>query len=139
MNKQKKGEQKKRPNAGVAQKQVEISSDEEKMDENNGKHYESTCLLNQDGANPDIPQLLSQPKVLKKKVAVIASNSIIKNIRSGWRLSDQLNHVVVKSFPRATISDMEDYIKPITRKEPSKIILHVGTNDVKDATSRNVA
>ena len=35
---------------------------------------------------------------------------------------------VVKLFPGATVEDMEDFIKPITRKSPDKLILHVGTN-----------
>ena len=46
---------------------------------------------------------------------------------------------VVKSFPRATVSDMEDYIKPICRKSPEKIILHVGTNDLKNSSPKFIA
>ena len=64
-----------------------------------------------------------------KPVTVVAGDSIIQNIR-GWSLS-KANKVVVKSFPGATTEDMEDFIKPILRKEPDNIIIHVGTNDVK--------
>ena len=28
----------------------------------------------------------------------------------GWRLSDSNNHVVIKSFSGATLTDMEDYL-----------------------------
>ena len=73
-----------------------------------------------------------------KKVTVIAGDSIIKNLH-GWRLSDMNNHVVVKSFPGATIEDMEDYLKPMIRKEPESIILHVGTNDLKNLSPKQVA
>ncbi|CAB4006519.1 Furin, partial, partial [Paramuricea clavata] len=31
---------------------------------------------------------------------------------------------------------MEDFIKPTTRKSPDKIILHVGTNDLKNSTPK---
>jgi hypothetical protein len=35
----------------------------------------------------------------------------------------------VKSHPGATVDDMYDYIKPLLKKSPAHIILHVGTND----------
>ena len=73
-----------------------------------------------------------------KKVTVIAGDSIIKNIQ-GWRLSTPQNHVVVKSFAGATSTDMEDYLRPIIRKEPHKIILHVGTNDISHQPASRVA
>ena len=73
-----------------------------------------------------------------KKVTVIAGDSIVKNLH-GWRLSDMNNHVVVKSFAGATIEDMEDYLKPVIRKEPESIILHVGTNDLKNLSPKQVA
>ncbi len=45
----------------------------------------------------------------------------------------------VKSFSGATVNDMEDYLKPVLRKEPNKIILHVGTNDLKSVPANRVA
>lgn len=38
---------------------------------------------------------------------------------------------MVKCFSGATSEDMEDFLKPIPRKEPENLILHVGTNDLK--------
>jgi lysophospholipase L1-like esterase len=32
-----------------------------------------------------------------------------------------------------------DFIKPITRKSPEKIILHVGTNDLKNSPAKVIA
>ena len=63
----------------------------------------------------------------KKKVTVIAGDSIINHLQ-GWRLSDTNNHVVLKSFSGATIEDMEDYLKPVIRKELESTVLHIGTN-----------
>ena len=54
------------------------------------------------------------------------------------RLSSTENHVVVRSFGGATTSDMEDYIKPVIRKEPEKVILHVGINDLKTLSPNRV-
>ena len=45
----------------------------------------------------------------------------------------------MKAFPGATVEDMEDFIKPITRKSPNKVILHVGTNDLKNSTPKVIA
>ena len=44
-----------------------------------------------------------------------------------------------KAFSGATVEDMEDFIKPITRKSPNKVILHVGTNDLKNSTPKVIA
>ena len=37
----------------------------------------------------------------------------------------------VRSFSGATTTDLEDYLKPLLRKKPDKIILVVGTNDIQ--------
>ena len=34
---------------------------------------------------------------------------------------------------------MKDFLKPVIRKEPNSIILHVGTNDVEHHTAKRVA
>ena len=34
---------------------------------------------------------------------------------------------------------MEDYVKVITRKSPNKVILHVGTNNLKNSTPKVIA
>ena len=73
-----------------------------------------------------------------KNVTVVAGDSIVQNLQ-GWRLSNTDNHVVAKSFSGANITDMEDYLKPILRKEPNKVILHVGTNDLKHLSAKRVA
>ena len=52
---------------------------------------------------------------------------------------DADNYYIVKPFPGATAADMEDFIKPITRKSPDKLILHVGTNDLKNCELKIIA
>ena len=73
----------------------------------------------------------------RNAVTVIAGDSIIQNIR-GWSLS-KTNKVVVKPFPGARTEDMEDFIKPILRKDPENIIIHAGTNDVNSKEPRLTA
>ena len=47
--------------------------------------------------------------------------------------------VKVHSFPGATVSDMEDYLKPLMKKRPSIVILHFGTNDLNTSQPAQVA
>ena len=49
-----------------------------------------------------------------------------------------LTEVKVRSFPGATITDMRDHIKPLVRKKPAKIILHIATNDAIDLNADQV-
>jgi hypothetical protein len=43
--------------------------------------------------------------------------------------------VAVKSFSGSKIEDMKDYLKPLNRRKPDKIILHIGTNNLKDSSA----
>ena len=46
---------------------------------------------------------------------------------------------MVKSFSGATLTDMEDRIKPVIPKEPSNLFLHIGTNDLSSISPERVA
>ena len=70
----------------------------------------------------------------RKPVTVIAGDSIIQHIR-GWSISIS-NQVVVKSFPGATTEDIEDFVKPLLRKKPDNVFLHIGTNDLNTQEPR---
>ena len=53
------------------------------------------------------------------------------------RLSTKKSFVRVRCFPGATVKDMEDYIRPLARKQPSHMIIHCGTNDLTSTKSKN--
>ncbi|CAB4033160.1 Werner syndrome ATP-dependent helicase-like, partial [Paramuricea clavata] len=67
------------------------------------------------------------------KLAFIAGDSILQHVH-GWELSSDEQRVSVKAFSGSRVEDMQDYIKPLIRKKPDTMILHVGTNDIKDDT-----
>ena len=46
--------------------------------------------------------------------------------------------VKVRIFPGATTDDMYDYLKPLLKKNLDNIILHVGTNNSVNETSRDI-
>ena len=74
----------------------------------------------------------------RKNTTLIVGESIISGIDQ-QRLSVKGRIIKVRSFPRATINDMYDYIKPLLKKVPDNVILHVGTNDAPNSTSRTIS
>ena len=80
----------------------------------------------------------SPDHMAKKKLVFIAGDSIIQHVQ-GWDLSTNDKHVAVKSFSGAQIADMDDYLRPLLRKKPDKLTLHVGTNNIRNQSPRSVA
>ena len=70
----------------------------------------------------------------KKKLVFIAGDSIVQNV-PGWEMTNTDRTVAVKSFSGSKVNDMQDYLKPLLRRNPHQIILHVGTNDIKSEKS----
>ena len=73
-----------------------------------------------------------------KTNTVIVSDSMIKHVK-GWEMSSATNRVTVKSFSGATIEDMSDFLKTILRKKPEKVILHIGTINLRKGDAKSVA
>ena len=48
----------------------------------------------------------------------------------GWELSDRKEKVVVKYFSGSTTEDMKTYIQPPLKRDPDRVIIHVGTNEI---------
>lgn len=72
-------------------------------------------------------QTQTQPN--SKKKVMIAGDSVLKHLQ-GHKISRN-SRVKVSSFPGCTTEDMHDFIKPLLRKNPDEIILHVGTNSLR--------
>ena len=67
----------------------------------------------------------------------VIGDSIIQGLDER-RLGKNNKNVKVRCFPGSTIDDMFHCCKPITKKNPSFIILHVVTNDADKYTSREI-
>lgn len=75
----------------------------------------------------------------KVSTTLLIGDSMIKNIQ-GTKLGEAVGHrVVVKSFSGATTKAMKDYLKPNLELSPDQVVLHVGTNDLKQKEPRHVA
>ena len=72
-----------------------------------------------------------------KGTVAIVGDSIMSGIREELLKTDKHN-VKVRFFRGGTIEDMEDNIKPILKREPDYIILHVGTNNATNSTARDI-
>ena len=62
------------------------------------------------------------------------------NVGWNWgKLIDNWKHKVkVRYFPGSRTDGMYDYLKPLLRKLPDYIFLHIGTNDALNNTSREI-
>ena len=69
-------------------------------------------------------------------VAIIG-NSMVSGLKEEL-LSNEKRQVKVRCCRGATVEDMFDYVKPILKWKPGYVVLHVGTNNTKDMTSRNL-
>ena len=67
----------------------------------------------------------------KRKEVFIVGDSILKNLQ-GRKISRSAK-VKVSSFPGCITMDMRDHIKPIIRRNPDAIVMHVGTNSLRSS------
>ena len=72
-----------------------------------------------------------------KDINLIVDDSMLPGIDKR-RISKRDRKVKIKNFPGATIDDMYDYVKPLLKKCPDNIILHVGTNNTVNKSSKEV-
>ena len=72
-----------------------------------------------------------------KDINLIVDDSMLPGIDKR-RISKRDRKVKIKKFPGATVDDMYDYVKPMLKKCPDNIILHVGTNNTVNESSKEV-
>lgn len=69
----------------------------------------------------------------------ILGDSMIKHVQ-GFRMRNRVgSNVEFRPFPGAKTIDFLDYAKPTIRHKPKAVIIHAGTNDIKDKSAREVA
>ena len=65
----------------------------------------------------------------KRDEVIVCGDSILNNI-VGNGLSNKSAKVTVRNFPGANSDDMLHHIRPLLKRKPKHIILHIGTNDI---------
>ena len=71
----------------------------------------------------------------KKHVALVG-DSMTKPI-NGRKLSKSIR-VTSHSFPGATLEDLADYVKPVLKRKPDHVIIHAGTNNLRNDSPRQI-
>ena len=91
---------------------------------------------NKSGFN--LHQQRSNIREQKPNVAIVG-DSMLKYINpSKLRKSTKCN-IQVKTFPGAKVSDMKHYIKPTLSRTPDCLIMHIGTNDLKNSSPSEIS
>ena len=100
-----------------------------------GRHSQSktssSCQLNTERTKGNSGAGRSTQR--KQREVFLVSDSILKNLQ-GRKMSNSAK-VKISSFPGCSTQDMRDHIRPILRKNPDEIVLHVGTNSRRSSTS----
>ncbi|XP_068690665.1 ELKS/Rab6-interacting/CAST family member 1-like [Montipora foliosa] len=68
-----------------------------------------------------------------RHTTIIAGDSILKNLRS--HKMSKVSQGKVYTFSGCTTKDLCDNVKPILRKKPDRLIIHVGTNSLRESLS----
>ena len=63
----------------------------------------------------------------RKGTTLIVGDSMLGGVKEG--LIGPRGNMKVRSFPGATLDDMIDYLRPLLRKKPDRVLLHAATND----------
>ena len=107
-----------------------INSKNDNNKNNTKDKYNKSSESSRSGLNDTI---IDTSTYNQKEKVFILGDSMVKNV-NGFLLTRNLNHkclVKVRSFPRAKVRSLHDFVKPTIRDfNPNQIILYVGTNDL---------
>ena len=79
----------------------------------------------------------NQNRKFKPKSTYIVGDSILNNVNEKL-LSNKKRLVKVYSLSGATTDDLKEFLKPLAHTKPGRIILHCGTNDLRDKSTDEV-
>jgi hypothetical protein len=71
-------------------------------------------------------------------VAQLVRTLFVKGLQQHKLSKAAKQNVGVKCFPGATVGEMSDYIKPVLRRKPDTIILHVGANNATNKEASEI-
>ncbi len=111
-----------------AEKEAKSDCMEKNESPNQAAKPQTSTSSNQEH-NDDVPRANNTNST--RSNVIIAGDSLVKHLK-GFKMSKTGARVSVSTFSGCKTSDMADHIKPVLRKKPHKLILHVGTNSLKD-------
>ena len=72
----------------------------------------------------------------RENTVLIAGDSIISGLVEDRMIKNK--SIKVRTFPGARINDFYSYLFPLLDKQPTKLIVHCGTNDAYDKTAEQL-
>ena len=101
-----------------------ISNERKTMEERTNK----TCETTVDNTNTVVTE-----KIQSRKINVtVVGDSIIKQVKPNHMRNNGNIKAHLKSFPGAKTSHMHHHVQPSLDYNPDVIVLHCGTNDLRD-------
>ncbi|CAB4023001.1 RNA-directed DNA polymerase from transposon BS [Paramuricea clavata] len=115
--------------------EIVIDSDETKASVNSAgsrnKYFPHHTPKTKTTRNLQDPKPRSTTSAQQRKIAILG-DSMIKGINSRKLQHGLKQKVIVKTFPGAHVEDMTHYVKPTLASNPAEVIVHIGTNDLKN-------
>ena len=82
------------------------------------------------------PPRNEQDNIQQKTKVTIAGDSMLNHIERS-RLSNKKRSTKVHAFPGATTEDVIDFIRPLAFRNPDYLIIHAGTNDLINSSTKD--
>ena len=73
-----------------------------------------------------------------KRSIHVVGDAMRNMIQENYSVNTKTANVKVHAFLGATMEDLHDYILPIARKEPDNLIIHAGTNNIRNDTPEKI-
>ena len=107
----------------------DVGSEQIRNEDNDRKEYGHDVNSNITETNV----IETNEKGLNKRSIAILSDSMLKDVEA-FKMREALGRnekIYIKTFPGATVQDMEHYIKPSLKFKNDLLIIHTGTNSLR--------
>ena len=122
---------------------TDLSNSIENRENNNEKEEISTQQKQATFPGKDVTQRFNRKRPSYDKKSVVILGDSMTKLLNGWDMAKKIQtncKTFIKICSGATVSCMEDYMKPSLRNPPDHFILHVGTNDLSsDKSTHKIA
>ena len=104
------------------------------MKNQNQNDKDKNSVKNQNQNDKDKNSVKNQ----NKRSIHVVGDSMLNMIQENYNVNTKSAIAKVHAFSGATIEDLHDYILPIAREEPDNLIIHAGTNNIRNDTPEEI-
>ena len=96
------------------------------------KEYVARNKANNSPNNTESRDVKQKTNKRKKMRVEILDDFMLDGIQEKGLNKNRDINIKIRKYPGASSTDILDHIKPSLRKEPDQIVIHAGTNDLKN-------